>query len=369
MTVRRVLVLWADNHSANLGVRALAEGTALLARMAWGKECVVDFQDFKGRESDTAFNKQAIVRDLLSRHGPVTSKLASYDVVIDTGAGDSFTDIYGMKRFAAIHYAQRCAIGGPGLFVMGPQTVGPFERRVSKRLAARTLQRADKVMSRDGVSSEYAEMLGCSKTWTATDVVFALPRREARGERDQILLNISGLLWHGNRHVKAERYRDMVLTLTRELVYRGERVKILPHVLDNPSKDNDVVASEWLAREVPEVDGIVKPLGLAGARDAIARSKLVIGARMHACLNALSQGVPAIPMAYSRKFAPLLSELGWDYGIDLRAQHDGMLDSLYRQIGELKLIGAAGAERVRDIGVRRIAEAAQVLADMGEARA
>ncbi len=39
---------------------------------------------------------------------------------------------------------------------------------------------------------------------------------------------------------------------------------------------------------------------------------------MHACLNSLSTGVPAIPMAYSDKFKPLLNDLGWSYTADLR---------------------------------------------------
>ena len=36
---------------------------------------------------------------------------------------------------------------------------------------------------------------------------------------------------------------------------------------------------------------------------------------MHACLNALSTGVPAIAMAYSRKFAPLFDVIGWPYSV------------------------------------------------------
>ena len=43
---------------------------------------------------------------------------------------------------------------------------------------------------------------------------------------------------------------------------------------------------------------------------------------MHACLNALSVGTPAIPLAYSRKFEPLLSDLGWSHTVDLRTTAD-----------------------------------------------
>jgi polysaccharide pyruvyl transferase WcaK-like protein len=49
---------------------------------------------------------------------------------------------------------------------------------------------------------------------------------------------------------------------------------------------------------------------------------------MHACLNALSGGVPAVPLAYSRKFAPLLAQLGWTYGVDLRTAADPVGDVL-----------------------------------------
>ena len=50
----------------------------------------------------------------------------------------------------------------------------------------------------------------------------------------------------------------------------------------------------------------------------VASCRLVIGSRMHACLNALSVGTPAIPLAYSRKFEPLLADLGWRRTVDLR---------------------------------------------------
>src|SRR5699024_9500305 len=44
-----------------------------------------------------------------------------------------------------------------------------------------------------------------------------------------------------------------------------------------------------------------------------------------ACLNALSVGTPAIPLAYSRKFAPLLDSVGWTTGFDLRTDDPATL--------------------------------------------
>src|SRR5699024_2839578 len=64
---------------------------------------------------------------------------------------------------------------------------------------------------------------------------------------------------------------------------------------------------------------VVVPTDLDSVRKTIAGARLLIGSRMHACLNALSVGTPAIPLAYSRKFAPLLDSVGWTTGFDLRA--------------------------------------------------
>ena len=50
--------------------------------------------------------------------------------------------------------------------------------------------------------------------------------------------------------------------------------------------------------------------------------------RMDACLNSRSVGTPAIPLAYSRKFAPLLADLGWTRCVDLRNSADPVGDVL-----------------------------------------
>src|SRR5699024_10969139 len=82
--------------------------------------------------------------------------------------------------------------------------------------------------------------------------------------------------------------------------------------------DNDVPAARELAAQVDGDLEVVVPTDLDSVRETIAGARLLIGSRMHACLNALSVGTPAIPLAYSRKFAPLLDSVGWTTGFDLR---------------------------------------------------
>ncbi len=67
---------------------------------------------------------------------------------------------------------------------------------------------------------------------------------------------------------------------------------------------------------------VIIPSSLADVRRTVASANLVIGSRMHACLNALSVGTPAVALAYSRKFEPLLRDIGWTATVNLRGTGD-----------------------------------------------
>jgi polysaccharide pyruvyl transferase WcaK-like protein len=122
-------------------------------------------------------------------------------------------------------------------------------------------------------------------------------------------------------------------------------VTLLAHVLDSPNADNDVLAVHAFAKSVG-ADALV-PSGLDEVRSIAASANVVIGSRMHACLNALSVGTPAIPLAYSRKFDSLLSDLGWTHTVDLRAPGDpvaAVLAILTRDLAaDVKTVSATAA--------------------------
>ncbi|MEI3865699.1 polysaccharide pyruvyl transferase family protein [Microbacterium sp. CCNWLW134] len=312
----RVLVLWADGRSANLGVRVLAEGAEVLARGAFGPKTEVVFQDLGPNAEGFRVSTDLIKADLGRRRGPIKQWLRQFDAVLDTGAGDSFTDIYGRNRLARITYTQLTARALDLPLVMLPQTVGPFTGLGHRVLARRVLKRASVVMTRDRASTAHASELGRADAVEGTDLVFSLPTVVADKTRD-VVLNVSGLLWRENRHVDSRRYRESVVRLIEGLLAADRSVALLPHVLENATQDNDMIPLAELARRYPDLE-IIDPWTLADARTAVASANWVIGARMHACLNALSVGTPAIPWAYSRKFQPLLEGLNWSETIDLR---------------------------------------------------
>jgi colanic acid/amylovoran biosynthesis protein len=108
----------------------------------------------------------------------------------------------------------------------------------------------------------------------------------------------------------------------------GRSVTLLAHVLESSNPDNDVPAMrEFAATAAPDAE-LVIPVQLEDVRRTVASARVVIGSRMHACLNALSVGTPAVPLAYSRKFEPLLADLGWAHTVDLRTAADPAADVL-----------------------------------------
>ena len=316
----RALVAWADDTSRNLGVRALAQGSQALLERVW-PDAHVDYQNFgRGAAPMPLGRARGMVKERVTARRGLLDWLSGYDIVMDTRSGDSFADIYGAARLRRMTAFGELAAQAGVPVVLAPQTIGPFSSRQGRLLARWTLRRAATVMVRDGDSAECARGLGREPDVRTTDLVFALPVPHVAPTRD-VVLNVSGLLWQPGPHVDALGYRRTVGDLLTALLESGRRVTLLAHVLDSPLVDNDVPTARGLAEQHPGVE-LVVPDDLAEVRRVVASAEVVVGSRMHACLNALSVGTPTIPMAYSRKFAPLLADLGWQHTVDLRTDPD-----------------------------------------------
>jgi polysaccharide pyruvyl transferase WcaK-like protein len=355
----RALVLWADDTSANLGVRALAQGTSALLRRAFPDVEVVTQNYGAGSAPVRMGSRRSVRRERLTRRGGLHEWLSGFDLAVDTRSGDSFADIYGRPRLADMSEAAAAVRRAGARYVLGPQTIGPFDTRAGRRIAARDLRRADVVMARDARSAQVAADLGRPVDVLTTDVVFALDVLPRHDEHD-VLLNVSGLLWHDGPHVDAPRYRQQVLDLHDGLVAAGRRVTLLVHVLANSTTDDDTRAAVEFGRlrDVP----VVVPTSLTDVRTAVAGAQVVIGSRMHACLNALSVGTPAVPLAYSRKFGPLLERLGWTTAIDLRDPTDPVPAALAAAADPALAAAAAG---VRDRAQELLEPAVAALRGLG----
>ena len=312
----RILVLWASEANPNLGVRTLARGSRDLLLRAW-PDAVFTYADFGQRPSEVPWGRvRSLLRERATGRLGMQKFLAGFDLIWDTRSGDSFSDIYGLGRLTVMSSVHEFARQAGTAVVMAPQTIGPFRTRRGRLLAKRTLRRSNLVLARDPRSASEASRLGRPADATVTDLAFGIDA-PAVGPMYDIILNVSGLLWNANPHVSSEIYRAAVRAIIVGLLEEGRKVTLLAHVLDSGNRDNDVPAAKALIEEFSGRIDVVIPRDLDEARSVIASAQLVVAARMHACLNALSVGVPAIAMAYSRKFGPLLASIGWIHVVDI----------------------------------------------------
>lgn len=351
----RILVLWAHESSTNLGVAALARGSHDLLLSVWPK-AEIEFANYGHRPPAVPWGRpRSLLRERVMPQKGMQEYFKQFDLVWDTRSGDSFSDIYGAGRNVTMGMVYEFAQQAGPACVLAPQTIGPFTSRIAKNIARRNLRTSKAVYSRDRASSDAAYELGRQPDALSSDLAFGIEQADALKYRD-ILLNVSGLLWNENPHVDAESYRNAMIVLTQRLKADGRNVSLLAHVLDSPSSDNDVPAVYDLARRLNFEPEVLIPEDLDSARAAIASADLVIAARMHASLNALSQGVPAIPLAYSRKFAPLLEGVKWNHTVDLRSSSPDIdrviklseRDGLNEEASQAQQLGQASLKTVAD---------------------
>ncbi len=247
------------------------------------------------------------------------------DCILDIGAGDSFTDIYPLKRFAWIVLSKVAAIVQRVPLVLSPQTIGPFlgdttAKRLLGRIAFWTMRRAGAVVVRDDRSRDAvrAAVPGITPVY-GVDVAFALPWTPAAavpGAR-RIGLNVSGLLWRGGYTGRNEfnlgyDYRTLMTEVIEALVAEGRTVELICHVNGyTASPDSDGPVADELAARYPGLVRIPDFASPSAAKSHISGLDALVAARMHACIAAFSSGVPVVPISYSRKFEGLFGSLGY----------------------------------------------------------
>lgn len=323
----RILILWAGESNPNLGVRALARGSRDLLRRVWS-DAEFTYADFGQRPAEIPWGApRSLWRERVTGRLGMQKYFRGFDLVWDTRSGDSFADIYGLRRMIVMSYVHEFARQAGARMIMAPQTIGPFQTRRGRALARRTLRRAALVFARDPISAAASSRLGRVVDATVTDLVFGIDQPRAIDPRD-VIVNVSGLLWKKNPHVDHLAYQSWMRDIIVALLALGRKVTLLPHVLDSGDHDNDVPTAHAIVAEFGSAVDVYVPTGLDDAREVIAASNILIGARMHACLNALSTGVPAIAMAYSRKFEPLLGSIDWPHVVELTGNADVVAETL-----------------------------------------
>jgi polysaccharide pyruvyl transferase WcaK-like protein len=269
------------------------------------------------------------------------------DVIGAIAGGDSFSDIYGNWRLIYVALPQILALLLDKPVILLPQTLGPFKSPFSRLLARQILRRVQKVYSRDneGLNTVSDVLRGNhSRVSFCYDVGFVMEPQiseerippwlaQLTPNTELIGLNVSGLLHMGGYSQKnmfglQVDYRTLMHELADYFVRKhSAHIMLVPHVLGlGENSESDVIACRKVYEQANPTTR--KHLHLLEDRydqhelkALIGKCCFFIGSRMHACIGALSQCVPALGLAYSKKFSGVFETIGvGDLVIDLRTQ-------------------------------------------------
>lgn len=318
----------------------------------------------------------AWLRNQIKKTNSYVKTILETDLVVDITAGDSFSDIYGMSQFSHNALPKWLFILYGRRFILLPQTYGPFKHTLTKKISRYLLNRAEAIYSRDLEGLNYAKkLLGhvAEKKIVkfVPDVAFVLGTErfnsplittlEAVKAQGKILVgfNISGLIYNGGQEATAKfqlkgDYPTLVNKLIHTLLAYPDTVIILiSHVFDENHKvESDpyacqTVYQQMTARYSDRILLLEETLNHKQVKYLIGHCHFFLGARMHACIAAISQGIPAIGMAYSKKFSGVFESAGVDHMVvELREQDD---EAIVEQVKAMFVKREETADRLRTI--------------------
>jgi colanic acid/amylovoran biosynthesis protein len=344
----KVGLLWHSVNSDNLGVVALTvSNIAIVEAVAasLGENVTFEIYGWRDPGPDQISRPNVKVMPLRGRDIIDPQRLLrsakSCDVVLDISAGDSFADIYGARRFTFNILAKLAVYLAGTPLVMSPQTIGPFSRGWAKFLAGVMMRRAEVVIARDKLSSEYLAQFNLGSPLEATDVAFRLPyakRPSFAGTKTHVGVNVSGLLYNGgygrsNDFGLKSDYKDFSRRLLKNIAADpNNQLHLIGHVNSERFEvEDDYRVAQKLGLDFP--GAIVAPrfANPSEAKSYISNLSFFCGARMHACIAAFSSGVPVVPIAYSRKFIGLFGTLGYSHVVDCKTQSADEMINLIMQ--------------------------------------
>lgn len=414
MSKRKICLLGASLDTSNMGVSALAESSIKCILNKWPDSEVILLgsgrtagehnlelkgKEFSVRDVPIRFCKNIFLanhflilafyafllrllpfrqlRNFLMEGNPYLKLILETDFFADITGGDSFSDIYGMRRFVFGFSKKLLPIMFGKELIMLPQTYGPFNRPLTKLMARYILKHAKVIYSRDRVSTRYVSRLlngvaAEDKVQFVPEVAFILDAQrptnmdigslvDVRTDKSTVVgLNVSGLLYYGgytrnNMFGLKEDYGRIICRLIDFLLTKEDVLLLLvPHVFaPMGSVESDTAACLDIYRKFSPKHP-ARIFMVHGSYDhrqikyIIGLCDFFLGSRMHSCIAALSQMIPTTGLAYSKKFFGVFDSIGiGDLVIDLRTETEGsILASVEAAFSEREAIALLLSQRI-----------------------
>lgn len=360
--MKKIILLGASLNSGNKGINALTRGQIFLIFNKIGIDTEIEILSntvdkeinnkinynnniINIKEYPIGGNKNILISFIKSIfHGKneIITKIDNCDMVWDISEGDSFSDIYGIKRFFKHSILKLTTLNLKKKLIIMPQTLGPFKKKWVKYVAKKVINKADKVFVRDDISKDIiSNQLGIKrKIIYIPDMAFyMIPNSKISIDKfincrnkSIIGLNVNALLYSGGYDGKnmfglKVNYKKLIDELI-ERILKIDNVELIliPHVITKEFEvEDDLRICQNIAKKLGtklsrKIYSLDKEYREDEIKAIISGCDFFIGSRMHSCIGAISTKVPTVPLAYSRKFLGVWDKIGLGYCVlDLKS--------------------------------------------------
>ncbi|ETJ19332.1 Polysaccharide pyruvyl transferase, partial [human gut metagenome] len=380
-SMEKIILVGASLNSGNRGVNALTRSMIMLILNKYGnnskitilsytvKETVENKIYFEDKEiiveEKLCTRKNMIKTYLLSNIGvenELSKMIKDSDQIWDISEGDSFSDIYGIGRLIQHSLIKLISIKLRKNLVIMPQTIGPFNKKISKVIAKKIINKANIVFVRDDISKKVLQddLRIKRKINVSPDMAFYMePKKDASidkfiNENDKIKvgINISALLYNGGYNgknmfgLKADYSKVIRCIIETFSEKKNVEIILIPHVMvESMEVEDDFrtcnrIADEFRKNKNINIHTLDKYYREDELKSIISGCDFFVGSRMHACIGAISTHVPTVPIAYSRKFIGIWDKIGLGYCVtDPRKQsEDEIISSILENFNNSKKI-------------------------------
>lgn len=257
------------------------------------------------------------------------------DCLVSIG-GDIYTIPVNMREQPAYPYynelvevGKRFLRNGKHVVVYGA-SVGPFGTYApAVDYYTSNLGRYDEIVCREQESVKYLSGLGLKNLAFLPDPAFLVRGKAHAYDADApyVGVNLSPLSFrevYGDGSVVEV---DKLICILHEVeTVTGKKVLLVPHVVSKDAGDDDL---RFLTKIAESGDFALADTsgGFLGAKTQLQQCCMVISARMHCCVNAIVEGIPAIFISYSQKSAGMCEYVYGDkkWVLGLRDLESGLL--------------------------------------------
>lgn len=216
-------------------------------------------------------------------------------------------------------------------------SIGPFGDYIkAKNYFINHLKKVDLIVCRENYSLDYLKELGLSENliFLPDPAYWIENKKRNNNSKTYIGINLSALSIHEIYGSIDEETIKKLSKLIEEINQKtGLSIMLIPHVYSPFDKfDNDYEflnkIYENLPREVKEYTKIVNPKSFIDVKRYLSECKLVVAARMHCAVNAITESIPTIFLSYSIKSKGMAEFIygGLDWFLELNKIDDELLN-------------------------------------------